>query len=75
MSRDLKWTGSGTVSESLGVTTERARQFEDFVRDAVKARWSLQELITGANADLDMTDAEWTVFMFGLGYWEASRGR
>jgi hypothetical protein len=73
--RDLTFSGSGTLAEGVGVSRARAVVFEAFVQDSLTKNWTLAQLVSRANETLDMNDAEWTAFIFGLGYWEAQRGR
>jgi len=74
MKRDLPFNGNhGVLAEALGIDLERSKRCEELVELALKEKRSIQWIIETANETLDMTDAEWTTFMYTLGWWDHAR--
>jgi hypothetical protein len=63
------------LSQCLGVSEECAKKCEAFVENAVNNHWNLKRLIKEANETLALNDAEWTAFMYTIGWWDSARTR
>jgi hypothetical protein len=74
--RELTFDGPTTnLSQCLGVSEECAKKCEAFVENAVNNHWNLKRLIKEANETLALNDAEWTAFMYTIGWWDSARTR
>jgi hypothetical protein len=72
--RDLPWLkNKGTLGEALGIGDETVKACEELVDLAQREKWSLRRLIDVVNETLNLTDAEWTNFMYVLGWWDHAR--
>jgi hypothetical protein len=75
-SRDLTFDGPTTnLSECLSVSDECVKKCEAFVENAVNNHWNLKRLVKEANETLALNDAEWTAFMYTIGWWDSARTR
>jgi hypothetical protein len=74
MKRDLTFVKKGRLVEALDVAPERNALFDEQVGRMIDANKPLQEIIQTMNERGDMTDTEWTAFMFALGYYAGSIG-
>jgi hypothetical protein len=74
MKRELTFVKSGKLAEALGVSSDRAAEFERDVDSVMSAGGSMLDIIEKLNERGDMTDAEWTAFIFALGYFQGSIG-
>jgi hypothetical protein len=76
--RDLHWVrDDGVLGEALGVNDETIARVEALVNRAAAtgAHMSLRNVIDEANQTLNLSDAEWTTFMYTLGWWDHARRR
>lgn len=70
--RDLTFNPEGgKLAIMLGCDPKRLPEIEQAVRSLVEQRKSSAEIITAMNERGDLTDAEWTAFVFGLGNLDA----
>jgi hypothetical protein len=71
--RSLRFVkNEGVLAEALGIRPITIRLCEEMVELACNKKWSLRELIEKVN-ELRLDDAEWTVFMYTLGWWDHAR--
>lgn len=71
--RELKFVkDEGVLAVALGVDKSMKRA-EELVESAVKQNRSLRWIIETANQTLHLNDAEWTNFMYTLGWWDHLR--
>jgi hypothetical protein len=63
----------GVLGQALGISQAAIQKCEDLVTKACDENWSLRRLVETANETLDLNDAEWTTFMYTLGWWDHSR--
>lgn len=68
-------TDTSTIGASLGMKSKRGEEIETYVTSLVQSDRSLEEIITALNERGDLTDAEWTATIFGLGHFCARIGR
>lgn len=66
--RPASFKGRWSLGHALQISDECARKCEELVNRATREHFSLLELIHTANETLDLTDAEWTNFMYTLGW-------
>jgi len=62
----------GVLAEALGISPATITRCERLVEHAVKKNWPLRRLVEFANC-MGLDDAEWTVFMYTLGWWDHAR--
>jgi hypothetical protein len=73
--RELNFTGKGQqLVAALGVNPDRIAMFDNDVNKLMAAGASMQAVIVYFNERADMSDAEWTSFIFALGHLEARLG-
>lgn len=73
MKRDLNFVGRGPLSVALGVAPERIEELDRAVNKILDADGSIRDVVTAMNERGDLTDAEWTGFIFSLGYLDGYR--
>jgi len=75
MIRDLNWN-IGTQGKQMGgrlVTPERNAELERYIAGMIERGVSLQSMFDALNERGDLTDGEWTVCAFNLGYFNGLR--
>jgi hypothetical protein len=72
--RDIVFAAKGQLAVALGLSPERCREFDDVINDMIDRNASLQSVIEAMN-ERDLTDAEWTSFIFALGYYMGATGK
>lgn len=76
MKRDLVFVKDGGVlGEALGLDPKRCALFDSLMADYISQNLNLRQAVEKMNERGDMTDAEWTVFMYGLGWYQRGGGR
>lgn len=71
--RELKLVKEeGVLAVALGVD-KSMQKAEELVNKAVRENRSLAWIIETANQTLGLNDAEWTTFMYTLGWWDHTR--
>lgn len=72
MKRDLTFDPKGgQLAVALGIDKQRAAMHEEMVEKMIAKNWTMEQIITHMNELDDLTDAEWTCFMFSLGHFDA----
>lgn len=66
--RDLNFHGSGPLAVALGINPDRIAKLDAEVGELVKKGSSLKTVVRHFNERGDMSDAEWTSFMFAMGH-------
>lgn len=74
MKRDLNFRGNGQLAAALGIDRSKSEKVDAKVNEMVDRRATLKEIIEEFNENWDMDDAEWSVFMFSLGYLNCALG-
>lgn len=68
MPREVKFVQErGCLGEALGVSKERAAHFDSIVNAMIDQNANLIQVINRMLQE-EMTDNEWTTFVYGLGY-------
>lgn len=71
--RDIVFHNSGDLTTALGVDETRSRAIELRINELIERNASKREILTEFNEEWDLSDAEWTSMVFGLGYYEGSQ--
>jgi hypothetical protein len=66
--RNLNFRGSGPLAVALGINPDRIAKLDVEVGELVKSGASLKTVIKHFNERGDMSDAEWTSFMYAMGH-------
>ena len=75
MKRDLTFVKTGSIGIALGIDYDRAMLHQNMVAKMIEEDQPLQHVIETMNAKGDLTDAEWTTFMYVLGYYQGVRSQ
>lgn len=75
MKRDIVFSKPGQLAEAIGVSPERNREIEEAINAAISRNDSLKTVVEMMNDRGDLSDAEWTAFIFALGHFQGRVGR
>ena len=72
MKRDITFHNDGDLTTALGVSETRSLAIELRINEMIERNASKREVLTHFNEEWDLSDAEWTSMVFGLGFYEGS---
>lgn len=75
MRREIVFRGTGKLAEALQIDPARIGEIETQVHRMISAGHSVKSIITTMNDRGDLSDAEWTAFVFSLGHFCGRTGQ
>jgi len=72
--RDIKFVGGGKLPVALGIEPARLEHLQKICLEMIDKNCNMQQIMTRMNEEEDLNDAEWSCFMFSMGYYQGING-